>query len=353
MTATKVDCSCWWEPADAPRPAGRPTPRISVVICTRNRPASLLSCVDTVLGQTALPCELIVVDDGELPREDRDTLSQRCATAGLPLVYLRKEVPGLPASRNLAVRHASGDIIQFLDDDVELEPDFCRQILRLYLLDTFGSLAGVGGTLRDAKPSTTARAFGLLYRLAGFWALKPKTGRRPPLARPLRDTRWAVPAWTLSGACMSFRRSVLGRHAFDEGLAGYALGEDRDMCLRLSVRGQLLVSRSARAVHHHDAAGRPDHFQFGRMTVLNYTRIMQRIGRCSVGDHLVIAYALVLMALGLGFCSILKPRRYLPELLGVLGGTSELLRSRWQAALADDPPGDPEPASAGGRYQPA
>ncbi len=300
---------------------------LTAVICTRDRPESLLRCVRSIAAQTVLPTELIVVDDGQLSPEYRESLASQCAGAGIRIQILQKAVPGLPASRNLAVRHARGDIVQFLDDDVELDPEFCRQILRLYELDGDGCVLGIDGVLLDSRPSPVARAFEIMYRLGGWWALPPKNVRRRPLPPELRDGRWAVPTWLLSGACMSFRRSALQTAAFDEGLAGYALGEDRDMSLRLARHGKLLHARGARAIHRHDSAGRPDHFQFGRMTVLNYVRIMRRIGRTSLGDCLVIAYSLTLIAATLAFFSFLKPRRYAPELKGLLAGAAEVIRS--------------------------
>jgi hypothetical protein len=42
----------------------------------------------------------------------------------------------------------------------------------------------------------------------------------------------------------------------------------------------------------------------------------------------VIAYSLTFLALGLGVCTIIKPRRYAPELLGLLSGTVELVGRR-------------------------
>ncbi|HOA75681.1 MAG TPA: glycosyltransferase [Phycisphaerae bacterium] len=304
---------------------------VTVAICTHRRPEALLTCVRSVLSQTRLPDELIVVDDGDLGAEDRETLSSMCAGAGVPFIYLQKSIPGLPASRNLAVAHARGDIVQFLDDDVGLDADFLRQILRLYHRDATGTLVGVDGTLCDAVVTPAARAFALLYKLAGWWSLGPRCVRRGPLAPELRDRRWAVPVASLSGACMSFRRWALLAEPFDEALSGYALGEDRDISLRLGRTGWLLRSRAARATHHHDPAGRPDAFQFGRATVLNHVRIMRRIGRTGLGDTLVIAYSLTLITAALALCSLLKPRRYARELHGLLCGAAEVLRLRPEA----------------------
>jgi len=99
-------------------------PTLTVVICTCNRADLLLACVQSVIRQTVPPTELIVVDDGRLNEGEIESIEASCASAGISFLYLRNDMPGLPRSRNLAVRHARGDLIQFLDDDVTLAPRF-------------------------------------------------------------------------------------------------------------------------------------------------------------------------------------------------------------------------------------
>ncbi len=300
-------------------PASSAWPDCSVVICTRDRPDALKNCVRSVTCQSLRPVELIVVDDGCLTEDDREYLNDLCRSAAIPFVYLRKEPPGLPASRNLAVRHARGAVVQFLDDDVVLDQGFLREILRLYAVDTEGLLLGAEGTLIEPlRPSGAARLFDRVYSLAGWWALPPH-GPRPP-APPVfvRLRSHIVPTRNIVGATMSFRRDVLTRTLFDEGLAGYALGEDRDMSYRLYLRGWLARGLAARAFHHHDPRRRPTPFAFGRMIVHNYTRIMRRNGLTRLGDRVVIGYSLATIALFLLTLSLARPRRYLPQFFGML-----------------------------------
>lgn len=322
---------------------------MSLVICTRDRPESLLRCVRSIAGQRRPPVELIVVDDGHLSPEQRESIASVFQNGRIRFIFLSKSRPGLPASRNLAVRHARGDIVQFLDDDVEVAPDFCETVLDVYERDPGGIVVGTEGVLHDDVPSSTARAFEAVYRLAGWWALRPKNACRRPLPASLRDRRQAVPACTTSGACMAFRRSALLHERFDEGLGGYALGEDRDMSLRLTRCGRLLRVVHAVGIHRHDPAGRPDHRAFGRMTVLNYVRIMGRIGRTDLGDAAVIGYTLSVITLTIALCSPMRPRRYFPELLGLLSGMTTLLKD----LATGGPPAQIAPAPAGSKRQTA
>ncbi len=93
-------------------------PLISVIIPTRHRLALLRRAVASVNNQDYGNFELIVVDnaaDQPLAANDIST------TAPLRIVRSSKMLP-IPASRNLGIKHASGDIITFLDDDDEILP---------------------------------------------------------------------------------------------------------------------------------------------------------------------------------------------------------------------------------------
>lgn len=133
---------------------------------------------------------------------------------------------------------------------------------------------------------------------------------------------------------MSFRRQVFDRHAFDEGLPDYALGEDRDMLYRIWREGWVIRCLAARATHHCDPAARPAGGEFGRMSVHHYLRIMGRIGRTAPGDRLVIGYTLAVLAAGMVVCAALRPARYGPQLPGMARGLLESLRA---GKLAEPP----------------
>ncbi len=314
---------------------------LSVVICTRNRPRALEACIRSVVAQRTLPYEVIVVDDGELSEADRRMLADICESVGIPFVYLRKgpgqRRPCLPASRNLAVQHAHGDIVQFLDDDVTLEPDFCGEIQRLYADDSAGLLVGTDGRLLEPQRlGLGARAFEMLFLLAGWWALPPRRRGRRPLPNCLRDPRRATPTLKIVGATMALRRSALQHASFDESLGDYALGEDRDMAYQLSRFGWVARCLTARATHHLNCSQRLDPYRLGRMTVQNYCRIMSNNGLNRVGDWLVIAYSLLVIGLGLLCCSVIRPRRYLPRVGGMIAAAASLHQG-WPGLGPRDP----------------
>ncbi len=89
---------------------------ISVVIPTHNRQDTLLSAVNSVFGQTVLPGELIVVDDGSAPPVTENIFSE--APPELKTRLFRHDKPlGASRTRNRGVKEAAFRWIAFLDDD--------------------------------------------------------------------------------------------------------------------------------------------------------------------------------------------------------------------------------------------
>jgi glycosyltransferase involved in cell wall biosynthesis len=94
---------------------------ISVLIATHDRPLDLRRAIASVFGQTLLPAELVVVDDGSTPPVSLEGLA---VPEGLALRLIRNAQPSGPArARNTGIAAARGAWIAFLDDDDEFRPD--------------------------------------------------------------------------------------------------------------------------------------------------------------------------------------------------------------------------------------
>src|SRR5262245_33544632 len=100
-------------------------PTISVVIPTRNRPASLARTVAALRAQTCAPREVIIVDASDSPVEP--------AVVGLvplsfPVVWLRTP-PGVCHQRNVGIQQAGGTHVLLCDDDIEPPADYLQKLL--------------------------------------------------------------------------------------------------------------------------------------------------------------------------------------------------------------------------------
>jgi GT2 family glycosyltransferase len=99
-------------PAHAQFPDVRGLPTISVIVPAHNRLAELNECMKALGSWQTESCELILVDD-ESAGSVRDIAERHGAR------YFRMQQRGGPAAaRNLGARHASGEILVFVDADV-------------------------------------------------------------------------------------------------------------------------------------------------------------------------------------------------------------------------------------------
>jgi len=91
---------------------------VSVIIPTYNRAQWLVEAIHSVLEQTYLNIELIVVNDGS--PDNTDEVIQPYKDR---LIYIKQENSGCGAAVNTGVKHAKGEYITRLDDDDQFLPD--------------------------------------------------------------------------------------------------------------------------------------------------------------------------------------------------------------------------------------
>lgn len=91
--------------------------KVSVAIPCYNAERWLRQCLESALNQTGVETEVIVVDDGS-----KDGSIEVARSFGDRIQLLEGKHSGSNVARNLALRAATGEWIQFLDADDYLEP---------------------------------------------------------------------------------------------------------------------------------------------------------------------------------------------------------------------------------------
>ncbi len=224
---------------------------ISAVVVNWNSGAFLEKCIAS-LQSYAAGCEVVVVDNAS---EDRSA-DFLVPGPGIVLVANPSNM-GFAAANNTGWRRARGDLVLFLNPDVECQEgaaDSLREVL-----DRTPSVWAAAGSLLQAPgesapqmsirrlPSISSVAAEMLL-LDEIWPRNPWTVRYRMTGEDLRaDRAVEQPA----AACLMIRRTALEAiGGFDEGFRP-AWFEDVDLCKRLrDAGGTILFHPSARFVHH-------------------------------------------------------------------------------------------------------
>ncbi|MBK7820160.1 MAG: glycosyltransferase [Tessaracoccus sp.] len=112
---------------EAPELFDSDTPRVSVIIPFYQSVDYVRDAIMSVLTQDLAELEVICVDDGST--DGGDVIVAGLAARDPRVVLLRQDNRGAAAARNLALEHATGEYILFLDSDDWLERD---TLLALY-----------------------------------------------------------------------------------------------------------------------------------------------------------------------------------------------------------------------------
>lgn len=222
----------------------------SVIICTKDREKDLLECLDSLIAQTLLPEELVIVDAGK-ENGIKGKLEEKVKTTPIKLKYIRTE-PGLTRQRNLGVKNSKGDIVFFFDDDVILDKDYLKKALAIYYSSgNNGKIGGVSGKMLKRKsPHPLVSAFRKIFFLSPIGMLPPGFFDHTLFPKERSQVR------IFSGCNMSYRKEVFKEFEFDERLKGYSFMEDVDFSFRVSQKHTLIQTSDATLLHNFAPASR-------------------------------------------------------------------------------------------------
>lgn len=211
-------------------------PSLSVVIPTLNRPKALRHTLIDLLKQD-YPIgrwEIVVVDQSDIE-------TQLPPYSGVSLRHLRTTKKQSGAARNIGVEEAKGEIIVFLDDDVEIiGTDFLRAHAESYRSAIIGAVAGRvlqpwDKPIKRIRPWQVGRVTSRLLIVTGNFNWNKR----------LEEVEGVI------GCNFSVRRDVfLSVGGFDEAFPGTAYFEETDLAIRIRKAGYRIVFEPRAVVKH-------------------------------------------------------------------------------------------------------
>ena len=233
-----------------------PAPKVSIIIPTRNSADLLRLSVGSIVAKTTYPdFEIIVVNNRS---DDPATLSYFEELRGMKIHVVDFDAPfNFSALNNFAVKSATGSVLAFLNNDLEvINGDWLDEMVSQALRPEIGA---VGAMLY--YPNDTVQHAGVVLGLTG------PAGRDGVAGHAFKDAKRGSEGQrnrlrlvqnfsAVTAACMVIRRETFEKiGGFNETDLAVAFN-DIDFCLRVQQAGLRNLWTPFAELYHHESASR-------------------------------------------------------------------------------------------------
>lgn len=152
---------------------------ISVLMLTYNREALVGRAIESILNQTYLNFEFLIIDNGST--DQSGAIADRYAAQDSRIRVIHRERGNIGSGRNTGLDAARGEYITFIDDDDWTEPDFLEFLHDLITeTDADVAICGAADKIFDEKCVMTAEEalITLMWRKKYNMAFPTKLFRR-------------------------------------------------------------------------------------------------------------------------------------------------------------------------------
>ena len=217
------------------------SPKLTAIICTRNRASFLEKCLASLLCQTAsaVDYEILVVDNGSTDNT-ADILSKFVDNSHVRSLY--EPVAGLSRARNAGWKNARGALVGYIDDDATVDKNWVQSVL--WVVDNIDPIPDwIGGPIYLDWESTSPEWINEELRVPLgylYWGDKP---------------RQLTSSERLGGGNSIYLKSRLVQlDGFDErlgrGASGLLSGEETQLQRRLEAADGTLFYHPGISINH-------------------------------------------------------------------------------------------------------
>jgi len=236
---------------------------VSIVIPSKDNPAILKKCLDSISRYTTMTqYEIIVVDNGST-EDNREKYKQIISDINSPSEYIYRKMPfNFSHMCNIGAQKASGSFILFLNDDIEIikqgfGPHINKEYdwLKVMVGQAMQSNTGAVGARLLYPDSDKIQHIGVVnYEIGGLVHLYAAQQDDIETIKQYRNTA-DYSMLCVTGACLMIdKKRFYEMNAFDEQLQ--ITHNDIDLCMKLYEKGYEQVIRNDVVLIHHESFSR-------------------------------------------------------------------------------------------------
>jgi glycosyltransferase involved in cell wall biosynthesis len=226
-------------------------PKVSIIICTRDRIDLLRPCIKSILGKTSYQSyEILIVDNNSREPDSRAFFDEYRNHPRVRVIEDDREF-NYSALNNRAVSHATGSVLCFLNNDtVVISSEWLEELVSHAVREEIGA---VGAKL--LFPDGRIQHAGIVLGVGGF-AGHVFAGLPEDAAGHMGRAQLIQNYTAVTGACMAMRKSLfLDAGGFNESELKISFN-DIDLCLRLHAAGYRNLWTPYALLYHHAGASR-------------------------------------------------------------------------------------------------
>ena len=224
----------------------------AVVIPTKNRPTELATVIDSLLNQSRLPDQLIIIDQSSPEKVIQKKIAALAKEKGIDLEYIHDEtINGLVQAKAVSIQYNQCDFLSFFDDDIVHETDYFQSIEKAW--HTHPEMIGVNGVILNTPKERFFRR--LFFRLTHFGLYRDNRQRVLRKINHKSNDPLAVNA--LSGGLSTWKKEVFEQIGFDTKNKFHAY-EDKEFSIRVerAFPKKMFIVPQAKLYHYHAAGNR-------------------------------------------------------------------------------------------------
>lgn len=232
------------------------TPRVSIIIPTKDHVEILKRCVQSILGKTEYQnYEIVIVDNQSVEENTFEYYKSLNANSKIKILHYNKPF-NFSAINNYAVGHVNSPYILFLNNDTEvITEEWLSAMLEHAQRDGVGA---VGAKL--LYPNNLIQHAGVILGITGTPGQKGVAGHSHKYL-PNNFTGYFLRSQIIgnysavTAACLMMRKNIFQEiGGFNEDLA--IAFNDVDLCLKIRQRGYLIVYSPYAQLYHYESTSR-------------------------------------------------------------------------------------------------